>query len=43
MLSNPLTQLCGVIALTLLFLVLQGTHVVASGAGRLVDARCVVA
>lgn len=34
-----LTQLCGVIALTMLFLVLQGTHVVASGARRLVDAH----
>jgi len=32
-----LTQLCGVIALTLLFLVLQGTQVVASGKRRLVD------
>ena len=32
-----LTQLCGVIALTMLFLVLQGTQVVASGQRRLVD------
>jgi len=31
------TQLCGVIALTILFLVLQGTQVVASGKRRLVD------
>jgi len=34
-----LTQLCGVIALTMLFLVLQGTQVVASGQRRLVDAH----
>lgn len=32
-----LSQLCGVIALTLLFLVLQGTQVLASGKRRLVD------
>jgi hypothetical protein len=32
-----LSQLCGVIALTMLFLVLQGTQVVASGQRRLVD------
>jgi len=32
-----LTQLCGVIALTMLFLVLQGTQVVALGQRRLVD------
>lgn len=32
-----LTQLCGVIALTMLFLVLQGMQVVASGKRRLVD------
>jgi hypothetical protein len=32
-----LTQLCGVLALTMLFLVLQGTQVVASGKRRLVD------
>jgi hypothetical protein len=34
-----LHQLCGVIALTMLFLVLQGTHVVTSGARRQVDAH----
>lgn len=34
-----LTQLCGVIALTMLFLVLQGTQVVTSGQRRLVDAH----
>ncbi len=34
-----LTQLCGVIALTMLFLVLQGVQVVASGKRRLVDAH----
>ena len=34
-----LTQLCGVIALTMLFLVLQGTQVVASGKRRLVDSH----
>lgn len=34
-----LTQLCGVIALTMLFLVLQGTQVVALGKRRLVDAH----
>lgn len=34
-----LTQLCGVIALTMLFLVLQGTQVVASGLRRQVDAH----
>ncbi|NJN90147.1 MAG: transposase [Leptolyngbyaceae cyanobacterium SL_5_14] len=34
-----LSQLCGVIALTRLFLVLQGVHVVASGKRRLVDAH----
>jgi hypothetical protein len=34
-----LTQLCGVIALTMLFLVLQGTQVMASGKRRLVDAH----
>ncbi len=33
-----LTQLCGVIALMMLFLVLQGTQVVTSGQHRLVDA-----
>lgn len=32
-----LSQLCGVIALTMLFLVLQGTQVVASGKRRFVD------
>ena len=34
-----LSQLCGVIALTTLFLVLQGTQVVATGKRRLVDAH----
>ncbi len=34
-----LSQLCGVIALTMLFLVLQGVQVVASGNGRRVDAH----
>ncbi len=34
-----LSQLCGVIALTMLFLVLQGTQVVAKGKRRLVDAH----
>lgn len=34
-----LSQLCGVIALTMLFLVLQGTQVVASGRRRQVDAH----
>ncbi|MEO1149124.1 MAG: transposase, partial [Cyanobacteria bacterium J06638_22] len=34
-----LTQLCGVIALTTLFLVLQGVQVVASGKRRQVDAH----
>lgn len=34
-----LTQLCGVIALTMLFLVLQGTQVVASGKRRFVDSH----
>jgi len=34
-----LSQLCGVMALTILFLVLQGTQVVASGARRQVDAH----
>ncbi len=34
-----LSQLCGVIALTMLFLVLQGTQVVASGQRRQVDAH----
>ena len=34
-----LTQLCGVLALTMLFLVLQGTQVVASGQRRLVDSH----
>lgn len=34
-----LSQLCGVIALTTLFLVLQGTQVVTSGKRRLVDAH----
>ncbi|MBD2096811.1 hypothetical protein H6F90_17040 [Trichocoleus sp. FACHB-591] len=34
-----LTQLCGVIALTMLFPVLQGTQVVTSGQRRLVDAH----
>jgi len=34
-----LNQLCGVIALTTLFLVLQGTQVVMTGARRLVDAH----
>lgn len=34
-----LTQLCGVIALTMLFLVLQGTQVVAAGKRRLVDSH----
>ncbi len=34
-----LSQLCGVIALTMLFLVLQGTQVVAQGKRRLVDAH----
>lgn len=34
-----LAQLCGVIALTMLFLVLQGTQVVASGKRRQVDAH----
>lgn len=33
------TQLCGVIALTMLFLVLQGTQVVASGKRRFVDSH----
>jgi hypothetical protein len=32
-----LSQLCGVIALTMLFLILQGVHVVASGKRRQVD------
>ncbi len=32
-----LTQLCGVLALTMLFLVLQGTQVVTAGKRRLVD------
>ena len=34
-----LTQLCGVIALTMLFLVLQGSQVVASGKRRFVDSH----
>ncbi len=34
-----LSQLCGVIALTMLFLVLQGVQVVASGQRRRVDAH----
>lgn len=34
-----LSQLCGVIALTTLFLVLQGTQVVIEGKRRLVDAH----
>jgi hypothetical protein len=34
-----LTQLCGVIALIMLFLVLQGGQVVTSGQRRLVDAH----
>jgi len=34
-----LSQLCGVIALTMLFLVLQGVHVVTSGKRRHVDAH----
>ena len=34
-----LPQLCGLIALTTLFLVLQGVHVVASGKRRQVDAH----
>ena len=34
-----LTQLCGVIALTMLFLILQGTQVVSSGKRRLVDSH----
>ena len=34
-----LTQLCGVMALTMLFLVLQGVQVVTSGQRRLVDAH----
>ncbi len=34
-----LSQLCGVIALTMLFLVLQGVQVVASGKRRQVDAH----
>jgi hypothetical protein len=34
-----LSQLCGVIALTSLFLVLQGTQVVIDGKRRLVDAH----
>ncbi|MGC8714746.1 MAG: hypothetical protein ACP5RH_20375, partial [Leptodesmis sp.] len=34
-----LSQLCGVIALTMLFLVLQGVQVVASGKRRHVDAH----
>jgi hypothetical protein len=34
-----LTQLCGVIALTILFLVLQGTQVVASGQRPQVDSH----
>jgi hypothetical protein len=32
-----LSQLCGVIAMTMLFLLLQGTQVVASGKRRWVD------